>query len=267
MNENSGQALLEGLHIEKRFGRGSRARQVLGNVSVTIREGECLGVIGGSGSGKTTLVRVLLGLQRADAGTVRYRGVTVDGRGSVGYRQLRSESSLVFQDPFDSLDPRWDVERLVGEPLVLQRSQRQTSEHGTGSAERREAVVQALSQVGLNAEPLLDRRPSQLSGGQAQRVAIARAIVTRPRLIVADEPMSAIDVSARLQVLDTFTAIRAARPGTAIIIVSHDLGIVRHLADHVMVLHDGTVVEDGSTLRILEHPQHPYTRELIHAAS
>lgn len=284
MTTNDPQPLLEGLHLERRFGRGTQARRVLNDVSVAIDPGECLGVIGGSGSGKTTLVRILLGLQQQTSGTVRYRGHDVEGRRSGGYRLLRAESALVFQDPFDSLDPRWDVERIVGEPLALRRSQRrmfgpravdgpsdgQLARHGedrTSHAGRRDAVLEALAQAGLEASSTLGRRPSQLSGGQAQRVAIARAIVTRPKLIVADEPMSAIDVSARLQVLQAFAAIRAARPDTTLIVVSHDLGIVQHLADRVMVLHDGSVVEQGPTARILEHPRQSYTRQLIRAAS
>lgn len=254
--------LLEVSHVVRRFGRGEGSRTALRGVSMRVDKGRCLAVIGGSGSGKTTLAHLLLGLQRADAGAVRYRGALVQGRRSPGYRLLRGESSVVFQNPYASLDPRWDVERLVAEPLMVRL-------HGKriDADDRRDMVVGALTQAGLDPASVWGRRPARLSGGQAQRVAIARAIVTQPKLIVADEPMSAIDVAARLQVVHTFAAIRDARPDAAIVIVSHDLGVVQHLADDVLVLHDGTVVEQGPTDRILQDPQHPYTRELVRAAS
>lgn len=253
--------LLSGRGINKTFRSGAGRRQVLFDVDAEVMAGECLAVIGGSGSGKSTLTRILLGLETTDAGTVIYDGQSLDAsarRRSLGFQALRRESGLVFQDPFGSLDPRWTVARSVGEPLALRH------EAKPAIAER---VAAALSTVGLDSETFANRYPGELSGGQAQRVAIARAIVCEPRVILADEPMSAIDVAARIQILEAFAAIRAAHPDMALIVVSHDLGVVRHLADRILVLHDGRVVETGPTAQVLGSPQDDYTKRLIAAAS
>lgn len=253
--------VLAGEHIDKSFGRRSGRRQVLFDVSVAVHAGECLAVIGGSGSGKSTLTRILLGLETADTGTVTYRGADVaGGRRAAGYEMLRRESGLVFQDPFSSLDPRWTVARSVAEPLRLRH-------RGMPDDEVDGRVSEALRTVDLDPATFLGRYPVDLSGGQAQRVAIARAIVNEPRIILADEPMSAIDVAARVQILDAFAAIRERRPGMALIMVSHDLGVVQHIADRVVVLHDGRIVEQGPTGRLLADPADPYTRELVRAAT
>ncbi|MBT1172370.1 ABC transporter ATP-binding protein [Bifidobacterium sp. MA2] len=245
-----------------------RRRQVLFDVSAEVRAGECLAVIGASGSGKTTLTRIMLGLDAADAGTVSYRGDEV-ARGTAGMRALRAESSIVFQDPYGSLDPRWTVERSVSEPLWLRRRALGFAFDEVGAR-----TAQALARVGLDPRAFLDRYPCDLSGGQAQRVAIARAIVNEPKVILADEPMSAIDVAARMQILETFQSIlhgsgtgsgHSGRP--ALIIVSHDLGVVQHIADRILVLRDGRVVETGPTDRVLGSPESDYTRRLIEAAS
>ncbi|PJM78859.1 ABC transporter ATP-binding protein [Bifidobacterium scaligerum] len=254
------------------FGRMPR-RQVLFDVSAEVRAGECLAVIGASGSGKTTLTRIMLGLAAADSGQIEYRGAEVR-RGSEGLRALRAESSIVFQDPFSSLDPRWTVERSVSEPLWLRRRAL-----GFATDEVAGKTAQALARVGLDPRTFMGRYPCDLSGGQAQRVAIARAIVNEPRLILADEPMSAIDVAARVQILETFQLIlsgagsRAVDPTTgqpvkpAIIMVSHDLGVVQHIANRIVVLREGKVVESGATEAVLGDPQSDYTRQLIAAAS
>ena len=218
-------------------------------------------MIGGSGSGKSTLTRIMLGLENADGGTVEYRGTPVL-RGGSGLRRLRHDSGLIYQDPYGSLDPRWTVGDIVAEPLSLRRRGSRPDPAGI-----RENVHAALERVGLDAGVFIDRYPMDLSGGQAQRVAIARAIITEPDVILADEPMSAIDVPARLQILETFAAIRQAKPSTALIMVSHDLGVVQHIADRILVLHDGHVVEVGSTASILGDPKSEYTVRLIEAAS
>ena len=277
-------ALLAASHIVKTFpasggsGSATARQQVLFDVSASVDAGECLAVIGGSGSGKSTLTRIMLGLETADSGTVTYDGSPVSaGRGgrlagsSEGFRALRHESGLVFQNPFASLDPRWTVARSVAEPLVLAGRSRGSDRPGTGAAlpgaALSEAVTRALITAGLDPDEVRDRRPSELSGGQAQRVAIARAIVASPRVILADEPMSAIDVTARVQILDALNAIRAKHPDMALIIVSHDLGVVQHLADRILVLHNGHEVESGPAEAVLGHPQADYTRELVAAAS
>ena len=250
--------VLRGCHIDKWFGSRSERRQVLFDVSVDVRAGECLAVIGGSGSGKSTLTRILLGLEAADAGTVAYAGRDVASQD--GRQALRSESGLVYQDPFSSLNPRWTVARSVGEPLRLRY-------RGMSSAEVVARCGAALETVGLEPASFLNRYPVELSGGQAQRVAIARAIVNHPKVLLADEPMSAIDVAARIQILEAFAAIRERTPDMALIVVSHDLGVVQHLADRIVVLHDGRIEEEGAANRMLAAPRSTYTRALIEAAS
>ncbi|RBP98306.1 dipeptide/oligopeptide/nickel ABC transporter ATP-binding protein [Bifidobacterium aemilianum] len=264
--------LLEGSNISKVFrgrlrrlpgGRGECSdsrRPALDGVSVAVRPGECLALIGGSGSGKSTLTRILLGLESPTRGRVAYRGEPVDGTRSEGYRFLRREAGLVFQNPFTSLDPRWTALRTVAEPLRIQA-------RDLTAQMVEQAALEALSQVGLDPGEFAGRYPVDCSGGQAQRIAIARAIVANPKLIVADEPMSSLDVLSRLGILRTFRSIRERSPQTAIILVSHDLGLVQHLADTIMVLQQGRVQEYGPTSTVLAHPSSSYTKELIAAAS
>ena len=250
---NSSVPLLSAHSITKSFGPRTARHQVLSDVSADVHAGECLAVIGGSGSGKSTLTRIMLGLESADSGSVEYESQSiVGGRKSPGFAALRRESGLVFQDPFSSLDPRWRVAKSVAEPLSLQR-------RDLNNTDIDERVAAALTMAGLEPADFLNRYPIDLSGGQAQRVVIARAIINEPKVILADEPMSAIDVAARIQILDTFAAIRAARPSTAIIMVSHDLGVVQHIADRILVLHDGRLEETGSTAEVLGQPQSDYT--------
>ena len=241
---NSSVPLLSAHSITKSFGPRTARHQVLFDVSADVHAGECLAVIGGSGSGKSTLTRIMLGLESADSGSVEYESQSiVGGRKSPGFAALRRESGLVFQDPFSSLDPRWRVAKSVAEPLSLQR-------RDLNNTDIDERVAAALTMAGLEPADFLNRYPIDLSGGQAQRVVIARAIINEPKVILADEPMSAIDVAARIQILDTFAAIRAARPSTAIIMVSHDLGVVQHIADRILVLHDGRLEETGPTAEV-----------------
>ena len=252
-------AMIRAEHVNRRFSHAADGRQALSDVSLQIRRGESVAIIGGSGSGKSTLIRILLGLDSADSGFVEYLGQPVHGKRSPGWRLLRRESGLVLQNPFTSLDPRWTVARSIAEPL------RSVGIHGHEAVAA--AVESALRQVGLEADRFMPRYPIDLSGGQAQRVAIARAIVGGPSLLVADEPMSAIDVAARVRILDAFAAIRESQPDMAIIMVSHDLGVVQHIADRILVLHDGRAVEVGPTDQVLGHPQDEYTKRLVQAAS
>lgn len=244
-------------------------------IDVSLMPGECLAIIGESGSGKTTLSRLLLGQLRPDAGQVAYQGSPVL-RGSAAARSLARDSALVFQNPFASLDPRWTIGRSVAEPLLA--AGRRGSGHlwhrrqdGTDLADR---VAKVLSEVQLDPDRFMTAYPSDLSGGQAQRAAIARALVVKPRILLADEPMSAIDVSARVGILHTLQSIMAqsrqqADPsnGISMIIISHDLGVVLHIADRVMVLSQGRVVEEGPVQTILDHPSQSYTRQLLAAAT
>jgi peptide/nickel transport system ATP-binding protein len=281
--------VLHGEAITRTFGK----QKALAGVNVGVGVGQCLAIIGGSGSGKSTLLRILLGLDSPTGGNVVYRGLSVAGPRSAGYRALRRESGLVFQSPLAALDPRWTVGRSVAEPLVID-SKRAGSLHsdsdeidrdkgygrmtafgrrlglgrrrGLTDDDLRDRVAEALALTGLDPDEFINRYPADLSGGQAQRVVIARAVVAKPSIIVADEPMSAIDVAARLQILEAFAAIRAARPRTALILVSHDLGVVQHIADRILVLHDGVVEQDGPTSEVLGHPASEYAKRLVDAA-
>ncbi|PAU70004.1 peptide ABC transporter ATPase [Bifidobacterium italicum] len=253
--------LLEGVDIHKSFGRGRRRHEVLHGCSIRVHEGECVAVIGGSGSGKSTLTRILLGLETPDSGVVRFDGEPIGS--PEGLRRLRHTSGVVYQNPFASLDPRWTAYRSVGEPLRLRRARHQRMDTDELAAR----VSDALRLMALDPSDFLDRYPIDMSGGQAQRVAIARAIVTGPRLLLADEAMSAIDVAARLQILDAFAAVRARDPRMGMLLVSHDLGVVQSIADTIVVLHDGVVVEQGSAAAVLDDPQAPYTRGLVAAAT
>lgn len=253
--------LLRAQTISKFYGRGHQRRQVLDQVSLALYEGSCLAIVGGSGSGKSTLVRILLGLE-ASEGTVTYRGKAVEGRHSLGYQALRSEAGLIFQNPFTSLDPRWSALRSVSEPLRIHAKRLVLSDE-----QIQQRSLAAMEAVGLDAQDFAGRFPRDCSGGQAQRIAVARAIVTRPRLLLADEPMSSLDVSARLDLIATFQKLRRDNPRTALILVSHDLGVVQHMADRILVLHNGRVQEEGTTNQVLSHPTSAYTRALLEAVS
>ena len=225
-------------------------------VSVAVREGRTLGVVGESGSGKTTLALGLLRLERS-IGPIRFQGRDISGMSWSELRPLRREMQIVFQDPYSSLSPRFSVGQIIEEGLVV---------HGMAGdyGERRASIAEALAEVGLDPASQ-DRYPHEFSGGQRQRIAIARAIALKPRFIVLDEPTSALDMSIQAQIVDLLRALQE-RHGLAYLFISHDLKVVRALADEVIVMRHGRVVEQGSTQRIFETPAEPYTRALIAAA-
>jgi microcin C transport system ATP-binding protein len=225
-------------------------------VSVRVREGRTVGVVGESGSGKTTLGLALLRLLRS-RGTIRFRGRDIHGVTEKGLRPLRREMQVVFQDPFGSLSPRLSAAQIIEEGLRVHRL-------GATPAERRRLIDQALAEVGLDPDSR-DRYPHEFSGGQRQRIAIARVMVLRPRLVVLDEPTSALDMSIQAQIVDLLRELQA-RHRIAYLFISHDLRVIRALADEVIVMRAGRVVEEGPTAEIFERPQHPYTRALIAAA-
>lgn len=239
----------------KQFVVAGQAVSALQDVSFSVAAGSTHALVGESGSGKTTLVRMLLGLETLDAGQISIDGKRLQGRSRQDLWTLRRHLQLVYQNPFTSLDPTWRVRHIIQEPLDhyadLARGQRQ------------ERVLDAARAVGLDPE-LLERRPGALSGGQRQRVAIARALVLKPRILVLDEPTSALDVSVQAGILDVLFDLQQ-RLGLTYLFVSHDLSLVRQVADTVTVLQRGRLVESGPAHTLLRHPQHPYTQALIDA--
>lgn len=261
--ENS---LINAKNIHVTLGRAKTRAEVLRGVDLNLNIGESLAIIGGSGSGKTTLIRAMLGLETLCEGNVTYCGEIVNNANLLEVNKnactlMRRESSLVFQHPFAALDPRWTVQKSVAEPLRIWRKSLKLDD---ATIEQR--VCEMLKLVGLKPEDFLERHPHELSGGQAQCVCIARALINNPRVLLADEPMSAIDVAERTRILDAFASIRSERKNMSCIFVSHDLGMIRHLATRVIVLNEGKVVECGSVNDVLNNPQNDYTRALVNAA-
>jgi microcin C transport system ATP-binding protein len=225
-------------------------------VSLTVREGQTVGVVGESGSGKTTLGLALLRLIRSE-GRIEFRGREIQELSSNALRPLRREMQIVFQDPYGSLSPRLSIAEIVEEGLQVHRM-------GGTPAERRALIDEALREVGLDPESR-DRYPHEFSGGQRQRIAIARAMVLKPRFVVLDEPTSALDMSVQAQIVDLLRELQA-RHTLAYLFISHDLKVVRALSDEILVMRDGRVVEQGTTAEIFDHPREAYTKALMAAA-
>jgi peptide/nickel transport system ATP-binding protein len=239
--------------VTKTFTVEGKALTAVDDVSFTVRAGTTHALVGESGSGKTTAIRLLLGLEEPDRGSIEVAGEEVTGRSHASLRTIRRHLQLVYQNPYTSLDPTWRVERLVREPLDRYRI-------GT-RAERVSRVREAIESVGLS-ENLLSRKPSALSGGQRQRVAIARSLVLRPDVIVLDEPTSALDVTVQAGIVEVLLTLQAELKLTYVF-VSHDLALVRQLADTVSVMHRGRIVESGPVAAIFDNPKQTYTRELL----
>ncbi|GAA1154805.1 ABC transporter ATP-binding protein [Microbacterium oxydans] len=235
------------------FAYGSR--RVLDDVSLSIDEGDSLGLVGESGAGKSTILRLLLGLATPLGGQVLFEGTALNPRDRAQMRRFRASVQPIFQDPYSSLDPRQRIDRIVGEPL------RSLGLASGADAQRR--ISEALDAVGLPADTAR-RYPHEFSGGQRQRIAIARAVVSRPRVLLADEPVSALDVTTRVQVLELLDRLRREN-GLSLVMVSHDLTAIASACDRTVVLKDGRVVEQGATSDVLHAPQDPYTRALVDA--
>ncbi|GLR54634.1 ABC transporter ATP-binding protein [Shinella yambaruensis] len=249
---------VRGLAVEYRVNAGLLARKAvkkaLHGVDLAVRPGEIVALVGASGSGKTTLGRCIAGLVPASAGRILFGGEEIKP-GSAAWRNYRLNCQMIFQDPFGSLDPRMKIADLVGEAL---RHERETT--AAGKAERVRAI---LDEVGLDGR-YLDRYPHELSGGQRQRVAIARAVIGRPRFVIADEAVSALDVTVRAKVLELIADLQR-RYGFSCLFISHDLGVVEQLADRVVVMRDGAIVEEGSRDAVFDAPRSAYTRALLSA--
>jgi ABC-type glutathione transport system ATPase component len=240
--------------LELRSAGFSYGRQtVLDDVSLSIDDGGSLGLVGESGAGKSTILRLLLGLTTPQTGEARFDDAPLDLRDRRLMRRFRATVQPVFQDPYSSLDPRQRVDRIIGEPL---RSLRLAA-----GADARARVVEALGSVGLPAD-VLNRYPHEFSGGQRQRIAIARAIVSRPRVLLADEPVSALDVTTRVQVIDLLARLQREH-GLALVMVSHDLGAVAAVCERTVVLRAGRVIESAPTRTLLSAPSSDYARGLI----
>ena len=229
--------------------------QAVADVSFSIQPGETLALVGESGCGKTTLGRAIVGLYAATRGTIRFRGDDLTAHGSTGRKKARQAIQMIFQDPYESLNPRLPVSDVITEPLLI---------HGIGNrGERADRARALIAQVGLPVDAL-NRYPHQFSGGQRQRIAIARALGPEPALIIADEPLSALDVSIQSQILNLMGELRAQR-GLSYLFISHDLSAVHHLADRVAVMYLGRLVEVAPRNDLFTTPSHPYTQALIEA--
>ena len=256
------EVLLEATGLTKSFpagrnlvGRPTRWTRAVDGVDLRVARGETLAVVGESGAGKSTLGRLLLRLIEPDEGRVVLDGTDVLALRSKELRALRKRMQMIFQDPFGSLDPRMVVEDAVAEPLVVH--------FGMQGSERRSRVLELLDRVGIG-EHQAERYPHEFSGGQLQRIAIARALAAEPDLIVCDEPVAALDVSIRAQVVNLLHELQRER-GVAYVFISHDLSLVRLIAQRVAVMYQGRVVEEGETGAVFDNPQHSYTQALLDA--
>ncbi|WP_315898784.1 dipeptide ABC transporter ATP-binding protein [Tateyamaria omphalii] len=254
--------ILEAIDVAKHFGtsgvwgaKGHSVRAVDG-VSLSVRRGETFAIVGESGCGKSTLARLLMRLMTPTSGDVLFDGRQVSAIQGEELKTLRRDMQFIFQDPFSSLNPRMTVERLVGEPLEIHAPE-------LSVPDRRSRVAELLRQVGLRSEHA-DRYPHEFSGGQRQRIGIARAIACAPKLIIGDEPVSALDVSVQAQVINLLGDL-SRDLGLTLVIIAHDLGVIRHMSDRVAVMYLGRIVEVGDTETVFTDPKHPYTQALLAA--
>lgn len=254
--------VLQATNLSKTFLAGraglSRVRvSAVDDVSLTVHRGESLGIVGESGCGKTTLARMLVGLEKPDAGRIEVGGKDVGSLRAAGRRALSRDIQMVFQDPYTSLNPRLTVFDLIAEPLTVHRIQAKKSA-------RRERVAELLEMVNLSPD-MMSRFPHQFSGGQRQRIGIARAIALEPRVLVCDEPVSALDVSVQAQVVNLLRSLQS-RLGIALVFIAHDLAVVRHVSDRTAVMYLGKMVETAATADLFTQPSHPYTQALLSAS-
>jgi oligopeptide/dipeptide ABC transporter ATP-binding protein len=238
------------------FSRQTRYVHAVDDVSLNLKRGEVIALVGESGCGKSTLALTLMGLEETTAGKILFEGIDITHADEKAKKLLRQRIQMVFQDPYESLNPTQSIEEIVGEPLVVHKI-------GANTSERKERVVQALEDAGLKPTDIYMRRfPHELSGGQRQRVVIAGALVLEPHLLLADEPVSMLDVSIRAEILNLLADLRVSRQ-ISIIFITHDLGTVGYFADRVAVMYLGRIVEIGKMREVLENPQHPYTKALL----
>ena len=247
--------LLQLTQLAKHYGPTRSPTVAVADVSLQMRAGRHLAIVGESGSGKSTLARLVMALEKPTQGQVCFQGQDLHALSARALRETRRHFQMVFQDPYGSLDPRMRILHTVTEPL--------NTLPGLSLADLRDQAAEMLSQVGLRSSDL-DKYPHEFSGGQRQRIALARALITRPQLIVADEPLSALDVSVQAQVLNLMMDLEE-RFGITYLLISHDLAVVQHLCDEVCVMQQGRIVERGEPRALFQHPQHPCTQALVAA--
>lgn len=249
---------------------GAHEIRAVDDASLDIHAGETLGLVGESGSGKSTLGRLILRLIEPTTGSIRFQGCDVLSASRGEMRRLRRDMQIIFQDPYASLDPRYRVEDIIAEPLIIHRTyhlphrgENRDSVNGGSDKDIRPRVIELLHSVGLD-ESILRRFPHEFSGGQRQRIGIARALALRPKFIVADEPVSALDVSVGAQIVNLLAQLQRDF-GLTYLFISHSMPVVRYLSTRIAVMYRGKIVEIGSTEQITGRPQHPYTRSLLEA--
>lgn len=238
------------------FRRHTGDVKAVDDVSFHIEEGTTVGLVGESGSGKTTIGRTILKLTPATGGSIRYNGKEILSLSQSAFRPLRSEMQMIFQDPFGSLNPRLSIFAIISEPLEIHFP-------AMTRADRRDRVASLLRQVGLQPE-MMNRYPHEFSGGQRQRIGIARALAVSPKFIVCDEPVSALDVSVQAQIVNLLQDLQEEL-GLTYLFIAHDLAVVEHISDQVLVMYHGKIVESASAEALYADPQHPYTRKLLAA--
>ena len=249
--------ILELNNVRKEFHTSSSKRAIVAvdNVSLKLEKGKTLGIVGESGSGKSTLGRLMLRLIEPTAGEINFDDVDLLKLKNTELRKMRSKMQMIFQDPMSSLNPRMSIRQLVSEPLEIHRNLK--------ASEQNAALEEIITKVGLE-KSALDKYPHEFSGGQRQRISIARAVINNPSLIVADEPVSALDVSIQSQILNLLMDLRNDL-NLSFVFISHDLSVVRHIADEVAVMYLGNIVEIAPADQLFSNPQHPYTQALISA--
>lgn len=254
--ESRGESLLQvqDLVVDYRL-HGRRKFRALHGVDLDIAPGECVGLVGESGSGKSTLGKAVLGLAPVSEGRITFDGRDITRAGRATRRKLADDLQVVFQDPFGSLDPTMTIGQILAEPLRVS---------GSSRAQSRERVLEILERVALPADTI-NRYPAEFSGGQRQRVAIARSLVRKPRLVICDEPVSALDLTTQATILDLFINIQRDT-GVAYLFISHDLGVVRRICHRMSVMYKGSVVESGHSVEITQNPQEDYTKNLLLAS-
>ena len=249
--------ILELSNVRKEFHTSSSKRPIVAvdNISLKLEKGKTLGIVGESGSGKSTLGRLMLRLIEPSAGEIKFDDVNLLSLKNTELRKMRSKMQMIFQDPMSSLNPRMSIRQLISEPLEIHKNLK--------ASEQNFAVEEIITKVGLEISAL-DKYPHEFSGGQRQRISIARAVINNPSLVVADEPVSALDVSIQSQILNLLMDLRNDL-NLSFVFISHDLSVVRHIADEVAVMYLGNIVEIAPADQLFQNPQHPYTQALISA--